>query len=199
MNTTYKQFIVALITLCTTAMIKTSVSLPADIPAPTAKVTVTKKVPPVIKGNTWVFMQAISRVESNHRIDIVNQNGCMGKYQFCQGTFQFLKNRNYIDSTITREQFLADDSIQNVAMLALMRYNYKQLAPIIRTYRGTWYNGIYISTSGLLAAAHLVGVGGVNHYFHPDNAQYANFVIQDANGTTIEHYLHKFSNYSINL
>ena len=73
------------------------------------------------------------------------------------------------------------------------------MRPLIRIYNGRWYNDIYVTTSGLLAAAHLVGVGGVNAYFYPDSAQYARVAIQDANGVTAADRLKRFANYRISL
>ena len=200
MTTTYRQFIVAVLSLCTTAMLKTVNPQPTVIPtlAPIVA-TQPKVVRPHVRGDVQAFMNAIGHAESGHRVDIVNQNNCMGIYQVCQSTFRFLKEQNIIDSSVTREQFLTDKTIQDVAMVALMRYNYKQLRPLIRMYSGKWHNGIYVTTSGLLAAAHLVGVGGVNAYFHPDSVQYARFVTVDANGATAEHYMNRFANYRISL
>ena len=200
MTTTYRQFMVAIISLCTTAMIRTTVVRPEAIPT-LAPIVVTQpaRVRPAVRGDVEAFMYAIGHVESGHQIGIVNQNDCIGKYQFCPSTFRFLKERQLIDTSITREQFLADETLQDIAMIALMRYNYKQLRSLIRIYNGRWYNDIYVTTSGLLAAAHLVGVGGVNAYFYPDSAQYARFVIQDANGVTAADRLKRFANYRISL
>ena len=116
MTTTYRQFIVAILSLCTTAMLRTVTPQPTVIPT-LAPIVATQPtvVRPHVKGDILAFMNAIGHAESGHRIDVINQNDCMGKYQFCQGTFRFLKEQNIIDSSVTREQFLADETIQDVA------------------------------------------------------------------------------------
>lgn len=190
---------VAVLSLCTTAMLKSVNPQPEVIPTLAPIVVTHPKVSrPQVRGDVAAFMNAIGHAESGQRLDVVNQNDCMGKYQFCQSTFRFLKEQNIIDSTITREQFLTDETIQDAAMVALMRYNYKRLRPLIRIYSGKWHNGIFVTTSGLLAAAHLVGVGGVNAYFNPEEDT-GRYVTVDANGTTVQHYLSRFANYQIRL
>jgi hypothetical protein len=56
---------------------------------------------------------------------------------------------------------------------------------------GRRINGIRITESGILAAAHLAGAGSVKKYLRSNGVD--NFT--DAYGTNIEHYLKKFAGY----
>ena len=56
-------------------------------------------------------------------------------------------------------------------------------------------NGIHITHSGILAAAHLVGAGGVKRWFRTQGKQ----TRVDGFGTSIENYMTKFANYKIEI
>jgi len=58
---------------------------------------------------------------------------------------------------------------------------------------GKTINGITISTSGILAAAHLSGAGNVKKFLRSNGA--LNF--SDAYGSSIESYLKKFGGYDV--
>ena len=58
----------------------------------------------------------------------------------------------------------------------------------IAKYKNTYFNGVYITEHGILAAAHLSGAGGVKRFFNEG------YVAKDKNGTTIIKYLELFKN-----
>ena len=63
----------------------------------------------------------------------------------------------------------------------------------IDLYDGETINGMYVSESGILAAAHLGGQGSVKRYFRNGK------VFRDGNGTKITSYMKQFSGYDIKL
>ena len=72
--------------------------------------------------------------------------------------------------------------------------NNRILSQVIKENDGTWRDGIYITKSGILAGAHLVGPYGVLSYFHPEQYQ---FPIQDGKGVSVLRFMEKFGNYKI--
>jgi len=133
------------------------------------------------------FLNDIGHRESGNRYDITNTWGYMGRYQFGKST---LKGLGF---DVTREEFLKNPQLQEEAMLALLNHNKKKLQPYIDIYDGKTINGMYISESGILAAAHLGGQGSVKRYFKNGK------VFKDANGTKITSYMKQFSGYDIKL
>ena len=75
------------------------------------KVEVTK----MISYSQNEFLDAIGQRESSNRYDIVNQYGYMGKYQFGPKTLRWL------GYDISKEEFLSNPSIQEEAMIKLMK------------------------------------------------------------------------------
>lgn len=54
-------------------------------------------------------------------------------------------------------------------------------------------NGVRITESGLLAGAHLVGVGGLEKYLKSNGKN----DVKDGNGTRVSYYIKKFANYDV--
>lgn len=134
------------------------------------------------------FLSAIARRESSNNYTIINRWGYMGKYQFGRGTLDGL---GY--SHITNEEFLSTPFIQEEAMMKLLQSNKYILRREIRKYSGTAVNGVYITESGLLAAAHLAGPGNVKLFLKED------INVKDGFGTSLADYLDYFSNYKIKI
>lgn len=133
-----------------------------------------------------VLLDKLAKSESEHDWKIINTVGCFGKYQFKEST---LKDLGY---TITLKQFKENpecfnEEMQEEAALKLIETNRKILRSIIEKHQGSTINGIYITETGILAAAHLAGPTGVQNYFNESkNAT-------DKYGTSVETYLNKFS------
>ena len=138
-------------------------------------------------NETEMFLNAIGMRESSNRYDVVNGWGYMGKYQFGKRT---LKNLGY---DISKKEFLNSPHIQEMAMLDLLSHNKKILQSYINQYSGVIVDGIEITESGILAAAHLGGPGNVKRYFKKGKQ------FKDGNGTKLTSYLTKFSGYKLNL
>ena len=133
------------------------------------------------------FLNDIGQRESGNRYDITNTWGYMGRYQFGKST---LKGLGF---DVTREEFLNNPQLQEEAMLALLNHNKKKLQSYIDIYDGKTINGMYVSESGILSAAHLGGQGSVKRYFKNGK------IFKDAYGTKITSYMKQFSGYDIKL
>jgi len=145
------------------------------------------KVELVVKNHDK-FLEDLGFRESSGNYKAVNQFGYLGKYQFGRQT---LDNLGYKD--ISNRQFLSDPSIQEQAMEDLLVHNKKILRRYIQKYNGKVINGIFITESGILAAAHLAGPGNVKKFFRKG------YEFRDGNGTKMTSYIKKFSNYQLDL
>ena len=79
---------------------------------------------------------------------------------------------------------------------ALELYSKKQwsyIEKIAKEYEGKTINGIKLTRSGMLAAAHLVGPGGLKKYIRSGGKN----IPKDGNDTSIETYLKKFGGYDV--
>jgi len=133
------------------------------------------------------FLDAIGFRESGNRYDITNKWGYMGKYQFGKSTLKGLGFK------VSKNEFLSNPQLQEEAMMALLLHNKEKLQLYIDTFDGQTVNGMVITESGILAAAHLGGQGSVKRYFKHGK------VFRDGNGTKITSYMNKFSGYDIKL
>ena len=118
----------------------------------------------------------------------MNTLGYLGKYQFGRTTLQRLNIYN-------TQEFLEDPSLQEKAFVALCSVNKWILRKDIKRSSGKTMNGIKITESGILAAAHLSGAGNVKKYLRSNGAQ----GFSDAYGATIQSYLQKFGDYNVSI
>lgn len=137
--------------------------------------------------NLDTFLYDMAERESSNRYDVVNQYGYMGAYQFGSQT---LKNLGY---KVTREEFLSNPILQEEAMLKLLKANKHTLRRQIKKYDGKLVNGVLVTESGLLAAAHLVGAGTVRKWIR-NGKKYT-----DGNGVDLTSYLVKFNGYYLDI
>ena len=133
------------------------------------------------------FLDAVGFRESSNDYTVTNKWGYMGKYQFGRST---LKGLGY---KVTKKEFLNNPQLQEEAMMALLLHNKEKLQKYIDVFDGQTINGMYISESGILAAAHLGGQGSVKRYFKNGK------VFKDGFGTKITSYMAQFSGYDIKL
>lgn len=144
------------------------------------------KVEIKIKGHD-AFLQAIGHRESGNRYDIVNTYGYMGKYQFGKST---LKGLGF---DVTADEFVNSPYIQEKAMHTLLLHNQKKLRKFIEEYEGKYLHGVFITESGVLAAAHLAGAGNVKKFFRKG------YEFKDGYGTKMTSYMTQFSGYTLDL
>ena len=136
-------------------------------------------------GKSYVgFKQAIAIKESLGLYSLVNPFGYMGKYQFGKSTLRTLGVQNTTD-------FLKNPVLQEKAFKALLAKNKWELRKEINRYEGHVINGVKITESGLLAAAHLGGAGSVKSYLR-SNGQNS---FTDGFGTSLRSYIKKFGGY----
>lgn len=136
-------------------------------------------------GKSYVgFKQAVAIKESQGLYKLVNPFGYMGKYQFGRSTLRALG----IHDT---KKFLNTPVLQERAFRALLCKNKWELRSEIEQFEGKVINGVKITESGLLAAAHLAGAGSVKNFLHSNGRR----VFRDGFGTSIKSYIRKFGGY----
>jgi len=137
-------------------------------------------------GKSFVgFKEAVAFKESRGNYFTVNTLGYLGKYQFGRGTLNVIGIYNTID-------FLNDPQLQEQAFIANLKRNKWVLRRDIKRFVGKRIDGVLITESGILAAAHLAGPGSVKKYLR----SYGAIGFADAYGTTIRNYMKKFSGYN---
>ena len=130
-------------------------------------------------GKTFVgFKEALAYRESRGSYTVVNRFGYMGKYQFGKRILRFL-GVNDMDEFLN-----SPEQQERVFTLSLQRSKWF-LRKEIEKYVGKKINGIEITESGILAAAHLAGATSVRKYFKCQG----NYDFADGNGITLQHYL----------
>ena len=139
---------------------------------------------PFIGNNFIGFKEALAFKESQGKYQAVNTLGYLGKYQFGKTTLE----RFRIYDT---EAFLENPELQEDAFKALCSLNKWILIRDIKRSVGKKINGVEITESGILAAAHLSGAGNVKKYLRSNGAK----TFSDAYGSSIQHYMKKFSGY----
>ena len=144
------------------------------------------EIPNIIIKDHSLFLEDIGMRESSGNYKAVNQFGYLGKYQFGRRTLDALGFEK-----VSNREFLSNASIQEEAMYALLHHNKRILRRQIEKYHGQFINGIYITESGILAAAHLAGPGNVKKFFRKG------YEFKDGNGTKMTSYMIKFSNYKL--
>jgi hypothetical protein len=134
------------------------------------------------------FLDDIGFRESSNNYKAVNQFGYLGKYQFGRKTLNAIGFED-----ISNYEFLSDPTIQELAMAELLERNKRTLRKEIKKYQGKTINGIYITESGILAAAHLGGAGNVKKFFRKG------YEFQDGNGTKMTSYMVRFADYNLDI
>ncbi|WP_431165602.1 peptidoglycan-binding protein LysM [Tenacibaculum halocynthiae] len=141
---------------------------------------------PFLQKNFIGFREALAFKESQGRYTVVNKLGYLGKYQFGKSTLKRFRIYN-------THKFLKDPELQEKAFIALCKVNKWILRKDIRRSVGKRINGIKITESGILAAAHLSGAGNVKKFLRSNGK----IKFNDAFGTSIEQYLKKFGGYNV--
>lgn len=136
-------------------------------------------------GKSYVaFSEAVGFKESGGDYKIINDFGYMGKYQFGRGTLKLIGIR---DTNL----FLNSPDLQEKAFYANASRNKWILRRDIERFENQVVNGILITESGILAAAHLAGPGNVKKFLRSNGTN----SFSDGFGTSIKHYFKKFSGY----
>lgn len=139
---------------------------------------------PFAKNDFDHFKEALAFKESQGKYEVVNKLGYLGKYQFGRTTLERFK-------IYDTKGFLQDPDLQEKAFKALCAVNKWILRKDIQRSVGKKINGILITESGILAAAHLSGAGNVKKFLRSNG----NTSFSDAFGTSIENYMELFAAY----
>ena len=170
---------------------------------PSVPTTVASDPSPVELGE---FGERMGILESNGNYEIVNSYGYLGKYQM--GECALIDAGLYThDSTGCRSQdwsgqwtgvygvnsvdsYLQTAEAQDLAFHRFTSANWAEIrARGLDSYIGMNINGVVITAAGLLAGAHLGGVGGVEAFLQ----SYGMEDRGDANGTRISGYINMFN------
>ena len=142
---------------------------------------------PILLGNSFIgFKEALAFKESQGNYRVINTLGYLGKYQFGSSTLRLMgvSNTNY---------FLNDPILQEKIFELNVSRNKWILRRDIKLFVGKRINGVVISESGIVAAAHLAGAGNVKKYLR----SYGQIDFSDAYGSTIRYYMKRFGDYNI--
>ncbi|GAA0871616.1 peptidoglycan-binding protein LysM [Gangjinia marincola] len=132
------------------------------------------------------FKEALGFQESGGDYFVINQFGYRGKYQFGRSTLNTL-------GLYDVREFLNSPLLQEKAFYANCARNKWVLRRDIKRFEGKWINGVKVTESGILAAAHLAGPGSVKGFLR----SYGEKEFADGFGTTISYYLKKFAGYDL--
>ena len=134
------------------------------------------------------FKEALAFKESRGDYFTVNTLGYLGKYQFGSETLKVIGIYN-------PNQFLYNPELQEKAFVANAERNKWVLRKDIKRFEGKYIGGIEVTESGILAAAHLAGPGSVKKFLR----SYGSNNFSDAYGSTVKHYMKKFSGYDTSI
>jgi len=134
------------------------------------------------------FLAAIGRRESSNRWTVINKWGYMGRYQMSRKNVDI-----FLGKHITNRQFLESKELQNKCMIALLKHNKKILRRQIRKHANTNVNGVWVTESGILAAAHLAGAGNVKRWLRNGKNP------KDKLGTSLVDYMKLFDGYNLEM
>lgn len=148
----------------------------------------TKVFPPFLGSAVIGFKEALAFKESNGNYFEVNTLGYLGKYQFGIGTLRTVGIHN-------SDRFLMDPQLQEKAFYTNLSRNKWILRREINRFSGRQIDGIEITESGILAAAHLAGPGNVKRYFRSNGA----IDCSDSYGTRLSDYIHRFSGFDLSV
>jgi hypothetical protein len=132
------------------------------------------------------FKEKLAFRESGGRYHCINKFGYIGKYQFNLSTLKMFKIYN-------GKKFLNNPELQEKVFLMNMQRNKWILRKDINWFVGSVINGLEITESGILAAAHLSGPGNVKKFLRGNGKA----DLKDAFGTSISNYLNYFKNFDM--
>ena len=141
---------------------------------------------PFLQKDFVGFKEALAFKESQGKYRIINTLGYLGKYQFGKSTLRRFRIYN-------TKSFLYNPELQEKAFIALCKVNKWILRKDIQRSVGKTINGIKITESGILAAAHLSGAGNVKKFLRTNGKK----CFSDAYGSSIKSYLKKFADYDV--
>lgn len=130
------------------------------------------------------FKQAVAHKESQGKYSKINTLGYLGKYQFGVETLKSIG----IDDSV---KFIKSPKLQEEAFIALLSKNKYELQDYIQRFEGKMIDGVKITESGILAAAHLGGTGSVKRFLNTNGERKC----KDEYGTSVKSYMKEFGGF----
>ena len=150
------------------------------------------------------FKIALGKRESGNRYNIVNAYGFMGRWQFGMArlcdlgyTERKVGMTGYSNSSFqwktwySQEYFLNSPDFQDKVFREHCNNLIRSIDLRFSDFSGKVVNNIQITLSGLVAGAHLGGLGGVSHFLIDA------YNSSDANGTKVGDYIKEFGGYNL--
>lgn len=134
------------------------------------------------------FFDKLGFLESGNDYKIINQFGYMGKYQIGRSALTAIGM-----SGLSQEDFINNPQLQEIIVRLVVKKNKEILRFYIGKFQGKTIGGIYITESGILAAAQMAP-GGVIDFLDSNGTN----IFKDGNGSPITNYLKMFSGYRLN-
>jgi hypothetical protein len=138
------------------------------------------------------YISSLSFYESRGSYKAVNKyTGCLGKYQFKPSTLDYMRRKGSLtvsSGELASHKFLNNKELQEASIAAFTYGNLKALERLgYLGLVGQEVNGVKITISGLLAASHLGGIGGLKKFleFNTDS--------KDVHETSISKYMNLMS------
>lgn len=167
------------------------------------------------KKDVDAFLIALGNRESGGDHKIMNKYGYVGLYQVGEEALHdvgvyyetpktginykkndwkgYVSNKNKYGITCLWD-FMHSPKKQKAVQIDFKKLHWQYLKNLNLTqYVGKTIKGTYITQSGLLAGAHLVGPGGVRDFLRSNGKN----DVTDANGTPVSSYIKKFAGYDI--
>lgn len=132
-----------------------------------------------IENDYKKYLIKLAERESNFNPEVINAQGYKGLFQFGDDALK--------DIGMTTTDYMSDWKNQIDAVIKFTNLNRERLRNTLRGTNGKDVDGTKINEWGLLGAAHLGGVGGVNKFL------FKGYNPADVNNTSIKDYLIYFS------
>jgi len=138
------------------------------------------------------FIADLGRRESGNNWKSVNIIGCFGEWQFKESTIHYLGFKQVTLKKFKKNPEVFPPELQRKALESLIKVNMALLKDYER-YIGQTINGLLVTRSGMIAAAHLGGARSVKLFLTSGGR----LDKEDTLGTAISNYMRKFSFYDI--
>jgi hypothetical protein len=138
------------------------------------------------------FIDDLGKRESGNNWLSVNCIGCFGEWQFKESTVQYLGFKQVTLKKFKKNPEIFPPALQRSALESLIKVNMALLKDYER-YIGLTINGVTVTKSGMIAAAHLGGARSVRLFLTSGGK----LDKKDTLGTAISNYMRKFSFYDI--
>jgi hypothetical protein len=138
------------------------------------------------------FVNDLGRRESGNNWQCVNCIGCFGEWQFAESTVHYLGYKHVTLKKFKSDPWIFPPELQRKVLESLIKVNLV-LMKKYESFIGDTINGVPITKSGMIAAAHLGGARSVR-LFLSSNGKLDK---ADVLGTRVSNYMLKFGFYDL--